>query len=336
MKAEVAEQLPEGYSRPLVVVDKPGGADGCVVVDVSNLAYRSLYAYGDLTTSDGRRSGSAGVVFGSVRLLLSTMKNFLSGGRWCFVFCYDGQNAKALRQQVVPEYKANRDDGRFNPIPDAKAVLRFVPGLHVELAGKEGDDAIAWMAARCAKSCAKVVILTGDRDLWALTRFSNVRVLSPNLKRFVTPQDVLEHYLVTDPARIPLAKALFGDPSDGVRGVERLMKKHVAPMLKTPGVDTPEDFYVELGLLDSVDGPPPPMTVKTHAKLLAHKEKVLRNFKVVSPDLDGFGPGAVTRITTCEANRQALTNFVLDYEGVALAEQLGPLFGEPLTVKEGK
>lgn len=315
-------QLPEGFARKSRLVDKPADADGVVIVDVSNLAYRSAYAYGDLTTKAGQKSGH---VYGSLRLLQAMMKNHVEAGTWCFVFCYDGLGAKARRQTVLPAYKANREDGRFNPCPEVRGVFLDVPGIHIEAAGAEGDDAIAW-AVQLMKG-RPCLLLTGDRDLWALTRFPNVKVFSPNLKRYVkVPEDIEDHYHVTDPARIPMAKALFGDPSDGIKGVERLQKKQVKAILNESLV--PKDFFSLYAAHRDT------MTESTRAKLDVATTQVETNFQVVSPDLSLFSKTSVRHVAASEDHKAKLLNSFATWDCNSLVSTADAWFGEPFYVEE--
>lgn len=295
------------------VVCTPKEADGVLVVDASNLGWRSLYAYGDLRTKDGRQSGH---IFGSVRLLLSTLRNFLPSGRWCIAMAYDGHGAKQERQKVLPTYKANRDLTRFNPMPEVQGVLQAVPGTHVMGTALEGDDAMAWLAERCK---TKVVILSSDKDTWALKRFPNVEICSPSLNRYVNGEDVEEKFLVTDPGKIPLSKALFGDPSDGIKGVERLQKKQVRPLLNRH--TTPESLYLEFD-----GGGTEGMTPGTKLKLDECRQQVFDNYAVIRARTEGFTKDSVRVTKNGPKERARLVALLHQYECFALIDMLGPLF----------
>lgn len=324
---------PAGDTVQLVeVVDRPADATACLVVDVSNLAYRSFHAYSSLTTKTGKLSGH---VYGSVRLLLATLRNHLEPGKYCIVYCYDGAGAKELRRQTLPEYKSGRDDGRFNPCPEVKTVLADCPGLHIELAEREGDDAVAWITEKLVTGPVPkpVVLLTGDRDMWALKRFPGVQIYSPNLKRYVIPDDIRAEYHVEDPGRIPLAKALFGDSSDGIRGVDRLQRKQVAAVLNRADVVGPGSFVVALRNTPSRKGDRKTgdagLTEATKEKVDAAREAICRNYDVIVPKLDGFGPKAVRQTRRAAEVRAALERQLLDYDCVHLVTMLDQLFGRP-------
>src|ERR1017187_1402148 len=257
-----------------------------LIVDNSNLIYRAAYANSSLTTSKGNFSGH---IFGSVASLLAVLRNELKGLEVEIIFCYDGKDSKSFRRTILPEYKANREVRDLNPIPEATEVLKLWPGLQIVQEDKEGDDARAYAVKMLkGQSC---VIFTGDKDLWQLLQYPNCRVLSPNLKRFVEPADIYDAYHLQNASeRIPLAKALFGDASDGIRGVERLIKKQVEPILNSEGVLTPEDFYNKLGTEQ-----PDFISDKMWQKLLDCKEKVFKNYLVILPQLE-FQKSSITKV----------------------------------------
>jgi 5'-3' exonuclease len=283
-----------------------------IIVDVSNLAYRAGYANKTLSTSEGKFSGH---IFGSASSLLALLRNEFSGQNVKFVFCYDGKDAKDYRRSIYPGYKANRMPKDIDPLPEVVNFIQKWPGLHIYQDDMEGDDAIAFAVhMRQGKNC---VVLSGDKDLWALMRYPNCKVFSPNLKRYVTAVDVLEEYHIKDrPERIYLAKSLFGDSSDDIKGVERLIKKQVDPVLNQEGVETPEQFYNALG-----DVRPAFITEKMWAKLLCHKEDVFRNFKIVQPRIE-FNK---TSVTKTDLDIPKIRKVLGEYECFSLLSQLDVL-----------
>jgi 5'-3' exonuclease len=257
-----------------------------LVVDVSNLAYRASYANSSLYTAKGVFSGH---IFGAIASLCAFLRNEMSGAALC-CFCYDGEGAKQERQKVLSSYKANRTAHDFNPISEVSEVLRSWPGLHIQQSGFEGDDAMVYcVEMRRDRPC---VVLTGDRDSWSLLKHPNCRIYSPNLKRFVEPSDLYEAYhLDNKPEGLGLAKSLFGDSSDGIKGINRLLKKQVEPILNSPGVITPDDFYAALPSTK-----PDYMSANTYTKLLEGKETVKTNYQVIIPRTN-FDRSSVTKTT---------------------------------------
>src|SRR6266404_6527059 len=85
-----------------------------------------------------------------------------------------------FRVEALPAYKAHRVSDEPDPIAPQEALGREVLGaLGIAVAGAEGfeaEDVIATLAARAREP---VEIVSGDRDLFALVRDPDVRVLYP-------------------------------------------------------------------------------------------------------------------------------------------------------------
>lgn len=284
-----------------MLFDNPKEAKTVLIVDVSNLVYRALYANKDLKTSQGLPSGH---VYGCIRMLLAAFRDM--GEDICPIFCYDGLNAKAKRQEILPTYKGNRTPHDFDPIAGGKELIVNLPGLHIEKEGFEGDDAIFWAANLVRPK--STIIYTGDRDLWSLSSLPNVKVYSPNKKRLVEKADWLEEYHVEDPGKIYMAKSLFGDPSDNIKGVERLIKKQVEPLLNNEKCVDLSAFY------DMLVNKPESMTENMWKKTLAAKETVLINYRVIVPNIKEFDKTAVKRTLKNEDNKVKLLETLKKYE----------------------
>jgi DNA polymerase-1 len=280
-----------------------------LLIDVSHLAHRSFYAHSELKTSTGKLSGH---VYGAVASLIWVYEEVLKDYKVTPVFCYDGKNAKNRRLAVCPSYKGNREVRPFNPVPEVSEVLKFWDGLHIEQEGFEGDDMVAAaVKMRKGKQC---VVLSSDKDFFALLQYPGCRQYSPTLKRFVNNDDLLKEFCLDNkPQAVPLAKALFGDSSDNIKGCKGLFKAHVAELLNDPSVNTPEDFYSKLeefynktkaAKLKGV------MTQNTYDKLLACKDQIFINYQIILPQLD-FD---MSSITVVKNNAYELKQKIMDYE----------------------
>lgn len=234
----MTDTKPQFAQRTKVVA--PKDCDTIIAIDVANIAHRSYYGNKELKTLDGRESGH---VYGSIKSILYYL-GIAPGKKICLTFAYEGENSKQYRQAVVPGYKANRGEDRFRPTDDVEHLFRNIPGFHVKSPDMEGDDVLAWAAWNARHSEKDLIILSSDKDLWALMD-DRIKIFSPYLERFVTQEDVWEQYMLTDPKKIYLAKAIFGDSSDNIKGVYRLLKKQVIGVIDLPDVtdiDTFRDF----------------------------------------------------------------------------------------------
>jgi DNA polymerase-1 len=296
-----------------MLVDSPAQAEVSVLVDNSNLSYRAFYPNKELKTSQGMPSGH---VYGCIRMLITLFRNLNT--TICPIFCYDGVNAKAERLKLYPDYKGNRTPHEVDPIAGSKELVINIPGLHIEQEGFEGDDAVAWAVNLI--SPRPIIVYTGDEDMISLMRLPNVRVFSPNKGRMVEKADWLKKYHVEDPARIYLAKALFGDSSDNIKGVERLLKKQVEPILNSEKCVDVSAFY------DIISVQPESMSDKMWQKTLDAKDRVLINYQVVLPRVEGFTKAAVKRTIKNEENKRKLLEVLTKYECVSTLAEAEDLY----------
>jgi DNA polymerase-1 len=296
-----------------MIFDSPAQAKTVVVIDVSNLGFRALYANKDLKTSQGLPSGH---VYGCIRMLLAAFRDL--GEDICPIFCYDGLNAKAKRQEMLPSYKGNRTQHEFNPIAGAKELLITLPGLHIEKEGLEGDDACAWAVELVRPK--PTIVYTGDKDMISLMAKPNVKVYSPNKKRIVEKADWLEEYHVEDPAKIYMAKSLFGDASDNIKGVERLIKKQVEPILNDEKCVDLAAFYAML--LEK----PESMTEKMWQKTLAAKDAVFANYSVIIPRTSEFDKTAVSRTIKNTESKNKLLEVLRKYECFSVINEVEGMY----------
>jgi 5'-3' exonuclease len=315
------------------LVATPAEAEQVLVVDVSNLAWRAWHAHSELATPEGLPSGH---IFGVFQMVMGLIRNVLEPGKWCVVWCYDGPDAKAPRLRILPTYKAGRDPNKFNPCSDVQLALRGAIGLHVSAPEREGDDAVAWAANMVQPD--PVTIYTGDKDMWQLREMPGVRIWSPNIRGYVEEQHLYRlHYsseqlkkmpnpvpvdqaIVRSWSKVHLAKALFGDSSDSIKGVDRLRRAHVVRLLNHPEVHDPDTLYDKLTVMS--------VPMATATKLHVNRPVVERNWEVVQANGTGFDERSV-RVRPGDA--QHLREVLQHYACASLVDSVpAALTGEPV------
>lgn len=282
------------------LVATPGEADFVMPIDVSNAAWRAAHAHASLKTKDGRPSGH---VFGALASLASMLKK-LPAGKWCLAFCCDGPGAKDARRVYLPGYKERPPQEMENPVPDVEAAFANVVGMTVKQAEREGDDALVWIAQQ---SKIPVLVFSGDRDLWHLLS-DRVRILSPNLNRYVTVEDIFEEYHVRDPKRIAITKSICGERGDTIpSAVKGLEQAKMEPILNAPEAVDVEGYYAalarlapELCLTKDTRGKTARrwLSQKTLEKYEAGRQQAVTNYKVIKAWTHGFGRQSIPRVTT--------------------------------------
>jgi 5'-3' exonuclease len=144
----------------------------------------------------------------------------------------------AFRVNVLPSYKTHRlVQGNMPPElePQEPIIHAVLAAIGVEVIGAEGFEAEDVIASLLPKITGTVEIVTGDRDLFALVRDPDVRVLYT--------QQGIGRLLVVDEAEVERRygipgrsygdfAVLRGDPSDGLPGVPGVGEKTAAQLVR--------------------------------------------------------------------------------------------------------
>src|SRR5690606_27449803 len=136
-----------------------------VLIDGSSYLYRAFHALPPLTNAAGEPTGA---LFGVVNMLRGHLKE--KPEHIAFVVDASG---KTFRDEMYPEYKANRP-----PMPDelraqVEPMLEIVSALGIPILrepGVEADDVIGTLALQAAAAGLEVTISTGDKDFAQLVR----------------------------------------------------------------------------------------------------------------------------------------------------------------------
>jgi DNA polymerase I len=205
------------------------------LLDGHALAYRTYFALTRGSTSGfSTRSGepTAGV-FGFTSVLLRILEQEQPD---YLAVAFD--TGKTFRDEIFPEYKGTRekmpDDLQVQIIRIRQLVDAFnIPRIEIE--NYEADDILGSLAKKAAAQGLGVKIITGDRDLLQLVEeriIVNLPGKSLSDAKDYRAQDV-EAYIGVPPEQIVDFKALVGDKSDNIPGVNGVGEKTAINLLKT-------------------------------------------------------------------------------------------------------
>lgn len=195
-----------------------------VLVDYSNLLYRAWFV------SSKRQWVAYCKFFDMLRLCVKRSKQKDVPLKVIFA----GESKKRLKRKALDNsYKATRVgevDPKFKEFRDGLAeLLKFLGWDIISVDGAEADDVIASIVAQychrykvpCDDECAyrtDVVIFSGDRDLQQCLAWGRTFIYrAPGL--FVTKESI-EEELGFPVEKFNIYKALVGDKSDNIKGVE--------------------------------------------------------------------------------------------------------------------
>ncbi len=202
-----------------------------MLIDYSSLLYRAFHSLPDSLPMRG--------VYGFLNMLARLITDHRPSG---LAIAVDDDWRPAFRVDALPSYKTHRvaaDDAEEDPIAPQEAVgrdvLRALGFAVVGAEGFEAEDVIASLAVHCR---ARIAVVSGDRDLFALVRDPDVYVLYPQTG--VSKLVVVDEAEVTRRYGIPGRgygdfALLRGDPSDGLPGVKGIGEKTAAKLVATYG-----------------------------------------------------------------------------------------------------
>lgn len=152
---------------------------------------------------------------------------------------WDGPEGRAARLQAYPGYKSGREP--FSGGWQFELAREFLgrAGIFQYLQPQaEADDLIAafWRTARALMPDHDIVICSDDGDLHQLIDELTVQRGLSNYSEFWDLEKVLDHYGGSG-NKIPMLKALAGDPSDNIPGIHGIGPKTARKVLESSGWD---------------------------------------------------------------------------------------------------
>ena len=209
-------------------------ADRLILVDGSGYIFRAYFAIReDMTRSDGTPTKA---VFGFSNMLMKLMDDLLNESETELIAVIFDAGRATFRNDIYPEYKANRDAPPEDLVPQFELVRDATRAFNVacvEMKGFEADDLIATYARMGREQDLKVTIVSGDKDLMQLVG-DGVEMLDPMKQRMIGPEQVVEKFGVM-PEKVIDVQALAGDSTDNVPGVPGIGVKTAAQLLDEYG-----------------------------------------------------------------------------------------------------
>jgi DNA polymerase-1 len=206
-----------------------------LLVDGSSYLYRAFHAMPDLRNSKNEPTGA---IQGVLNMLRRLHKDYPSD----YSACVFDAKGKTFRDDIYPEYKANRasmpDDLRpqIEPLHEAIKALGW-PLIMID--GVEADDVIGALAKQAEREGIRTIISTGDKDITQLVN-AHITVINTMRDAFRKVDDVLdiagvERKFGIPPSLIIDYLVLVGDTSDNVPGVEKVGPKTAVKWLTQYG-----------------------------------------------------------------------------------------------------
>ena len=197
-----------------------------VLIDAYGFLFRAYHALPPLINPKGL---PVGAICGFINMLLKSLSEH-KATHWVVV-CDTGK--KTFREDIYPEYKANRGEPDEELIPQFALLQEALTAFnmpHLSIEGYEADDVIATLAHH---SHMDVTIISSDKDLMQLVS-DKIRMFDPVKNKYIDKQDVIEKFGV-GPEKLLDCFALIGDTSDNIPGVPGIGPKTAALLINEFG-----------------------------------------------------------------------------------------------------
>ena len=204
------------------------------LIDGHALAYRTYYALS--ATGGNRFQTSTGEPTAGIYGFASVLLRLLEQEKPEYIaVAFD--TGKTFRDEIYPDYKGTREKMPDELRSQIKRIRQLVDAFNfprLEAEGFEADDVLGSIANQAVKKGFGVKIYTGDRDLLQLVN-DRIIVNLPG-KQLSDAKDYnaedVKAYLGVRPDQVVDFKALAGDSSDNIPGVQGIGKKTATTLLE--------------------------------------------------------------------------------------------------------
>jgi DNA polymerase I len=268
-----------------------------LLIDGSNLAFRMFFALemSNLRNSQGEATWA---IFGTLRAVFDLIELAKPSA---MAAAFDLPQP-SFRHESFDDYKANRPeempDELKNQWDSIKDCFRYLHSPLLEEPGLEADDMIGIMARKAEREGYRVIILSGDKDLYQLVS-EQIKIAVPQRGggiKFVGIAEVIEEFGV-QPQQVPDYKGIAGDSSDNIPGVKGLGPKAACKLLSDfadmdeiyKNISKVQPIKIQEKLIEQEDSARMSKylaTIITDESILKESRLDLEACKLTMPDLD--------------------------------------------------
>ncbi len=267
-----------------------------LLVDGSSYLYRAFHALPDLRNSKGEPTNA---LRGVVSMLRKLRREYPAD----YIACVFDAKGKTFRDDLYPEYKANRppmpDDLRSQIEPLHEAV-RAEGWPLVMIDGVEADDVIGTLVVDATRAGIKSIVSTGDKDMAQLVN-EHVTLVNTMSEETLDIPGVAAKFGVP-PERIVDYLTLIGDTVDNVPGVAKV------------GPKTAVKWLTEYGTLDNLTAQADSVKGVVGDNLRAARDWLPQARVLITIKTDVALPFALDALTPAEPDAEALRALYTRYE----------------------
>lgn len=213
-----------------------------LLVDGTNLGCRAYHALKN--TRDGIPVSKTGLPIASASVVLKSLPTLIRQSRATHVAVAFDNGDPTFRHTLYPDYKNKGSEKDALLKQDLQQLQQALLALGIGIVAPpnyEADDLIATLIETIADES---IIYSSDRDLLQLVT-SKVSVLYPGAQNGLMTPDLIRIKMGVLPHQVADYKALAGDASDCIPGVQGIGPKRASELLNR--YSSVEDIYTNLG-----------------------------------------------------------------------------------------
>lgn len=206
------------------------------LIDAYALIFRAYYAFikNPRINSSGLNTSA---IFGFTNAVLEVLRN----ERPTHLAVAFDSPGNTFRNDMFPEYKANRDETPEDIKRSVPFILRILEAFDIPiiaLPGYEADDLIGYFAHQAAKDDFDVYMMTPDKDFGQLVT-DRIKMFKPakggNPPEVLGPAEVCERFGVDHPLQVIDLLGLMGDSVDNIPGIAGVGQKTASKFIQQYG-----------------------------------------------------------------------------------------------------
>lgn len=196
-----------------------------IIVDISSFIFRAFFAIRPMNTPEG-------IPVNAVYGVLSMMMKLLQGSTPTHVVLARDLSGGSFRNELYPEYKANRGAPPDDLIPQFALIETLIEKMQIpskSIVNYEADDLIGAYAVQFKDQFDEILIASGDKDLMQFIG-GNIKMID-TMKDKIYDRDGVFEKMGVYPEQIVDYLSLLGDASDNIPGVKGIGAKGAAGLL---------------------------------------------------------------------------------------------------------
>lgn len=235
----------------------------------------------------------------------------------------DPAEGKIFREEIDPEYKANREPPPEDLIPQIKRIIQIVKAAGIPILSKPGfeaDDVLATLCRQVADQDVQVCLVSKDKDLEQLLS-DRVTLFDAAKGECIGPAE-LQATKGYSPAQAVEIQTLTGDSTDNIPGVVGIGPKKAAALI------------ARYGSAEAVIAHADELTPAMKKNVLAFKDKIDLTRRLVTLRSDVDIDFDLERMRFEGINKRALRGLFEELGFRRLVEQMSDASATPIADKK--